>query len=275
MPYGDGASFSGFRKDPWPVPGTNQTLMFRGIKNFDATLNYAFENLGLKTATDMVVTGGSAGGLSTFLHTDRVANAMKKNAPNLKQIRGAPIVGFFLDHDNFKHTWNTYTEEMKYIYSMQNLTSGSGALNEECLETYYNNPHYCFMSPHMQKFIKTPFFMFNSKYDAWQIGNEIQISSWKTKAEQNAILQYGVDFMKQFESVASENQNGAFITSCICHGCPWNSLKLGSQNLTSMEHYSRWNKGLAGWNSIHVDFSLPNGAGKLQGGVYKQCKTFR
>ena len=51
MPYGDGASFSGFRKDPWPVPGTNQTLMFRGIKNFDATLNYAFENLGLKTVS--------------------------------------------------------------------------------------------------------------------------------------------------------------------------------------------------------------------------------
>ena len=140
----------------------------------------------------MVVTGGSAGGLSTFLHTDRVANALKKNAPNLKQIRGAPVVGFFLDHDNFKHTWNTYTEEMKYIYSMQNLTSGSGALNEECLETYYNNPHYCFMSPHMQKFIKTPFFMFNSKYDAWQIGNEIQISSMSNKKPWITILSSGL-----------------------------------------------------------------------------------
>jgi hypothetical protein len=33
MPYGDGASFSGYRKDPWPVPGTNKTLMFRGKLN--------------------------------------------------------------------------------------------------------------------------------------------------------------------------------------------------------------------------------------------------
>ena len=42
MPYGDGASFSGYRAKPWPVPGTNnETLTFRGIKNLDATVEWA------------------------------------------------------------------------------------------------------------------------------------------------------------------------------------------------------------------------------------------
>ena len=35
----------------------------------------------------------------------------------------------------------------------------------------------------MQQFINTPFFMFNSKYDAWQLGNELQ-TPWTTKPEQ-------------------------------------------------------------------------------------------
>ena len=37
LPYADGASFAGYRKAPWPVPGTNKTLMFRGLRNLDAT----------------------------------------------------------------------------------------------------------------------------------------------------------------------------------------------------------------------------------------------
>ena len=43
-----------------------------------------------------------------------------------------------------------------------------------------DEPGLCFMSPHMQDVIKTPFFMFNSKYDAWQLGSEFQ-SNWVTK----------------------------------------------------------------------------------------------
>ena len=42
--------------------------------------------------------------IRTFLHMDRVAARLKAEAPGCKKIRGAPIVGYFLDHDNFKHT---------------------------------------------------------------------------------------------------------------------------------------------------------------------------
>ena len=74
----------------------------------------------------------------------------------------------------------------------------------------------------MQDVIDTPFFMFNSKYDAWQLGNEFQ-SNWQTKAEQDGVLQYGLDFMQQLAPIytGSETKHGGMITSCICHGCPW------------------------------------------------------
>ena len=54
LPYGDGASFSGFRAEPWPVPGSTTTLTFRGINNLDAGLDWALTHAGLADAADFV-----------------------------------------------------------------------------------------------------------------------------------------------------------------------------------------------------------------------------
>jgi len=270
MPYGDGASFSGFRPEAWPVPSnTSQKLYFRGIKNFDATIDFAFEN-GLDKATEFVLTGGSAGGLSTFLHADRVAERLAKDAPDCNHVRAAPEVGYFLDHDNFQHDEKNYTAEMKYIHNMQNLTSGAdGGLLPVCEKAYPENKHYCFMSPHMEQFIQTPFFMFNSKYDSWQLANVLQ-TKWDTKEEQAAVIQYGEDFLQQFKPVQSESQNGAMITSCICHSCPWAQLEL--EGKTSFQHYADWYYGKTnGSAAIHIDPRLPNGGGSLD---FEQCSAF-
>ena len=284
MPYCDGASFSGYRPRPWPVPGQQDKLTFRGIKNFDATIEWALQH-GLQDATEFVLTGGSAGGLSTFLHMDRAATRVRKAAPNCKKIRGAPVVGFFLDHGNFLNTTGepntpsfrnaTYTTKMRYIYKMQNLTFGDdGGLTEACQTKHPGDPGLCFMSPHMQDVIKTPFFMFNSKYDAWQLANEFQ-SNWATKSEQEGVIQYGKDFLAQLAPVytGGEAKNGGMITSCICHGCPWAWLELKGK--TSYQHYADWMAGrTTGSASMHIDSRLPNGGGTLTGKTFAQCKAF-
>ena len=121
LPYGDGASFSGYRAESWPVPGKTENLTFRGIKNLDAAVEFAMAH-GMDAATELVITGVSAGGLSTFLHMDRIAARVRRNSPGVK-VRGAPVVGFFLDHANFVNRSSTsYTAEMAYAYKMQNLT---------------------------------------------------------------------------------------------------------------------------------------------------------
>ena len=130
------------------------------------------------------------------------------------------------------------------------------------------------MSPHMQDVIQTPFFMFNSKYDAWQLGNEFQ-SQWTTPAEQQGVLAYGEDFMAQLAPVylAGETKHGGMITSCICHGCPWESLVLDGK--TSYEWYADWFYGkTTGIASMHIDTRHPNGNGTLQGGAFKSCAKF-
>ena len=41
---------------------------------------------------------------AAFLHADRVAARLEEEAPRCEKIRAAPVVGYFLDHNNFKNT---------------------------------------------------------------------------------------------------------------------------------------------------------------------------
>jgi len=169
LPYLDGGSFSGFRADPVPVPPgggvpAKTTIMMRGVKNLDGTIEHALAHLGLAGATELVVQGTSAGGLSTFLHADRITGAVRAAAPALKKVAAAPIVGYFLDHGNLvnssgatgpntqawsnisSHTAANYTTWMTYVYTMQNMTFGTdGGLTEACRTKHPTQPHLCFM----------------------------------------------------------------------------------------------------------------------------------
>ena len=86
--------------------------------------------------------------------------------------------------------------------------------------------------------------MFNSKFDLWQIDNILELPCYTqkahpcSKAEQALLLQYGVDFMKQFTPVSLSPKHGAVITSCVCHGCAWANLKVNGQS--SYWHYAQW-----------------------------------
>lgn len=325
MPYGDGASFSGFREDPWPVedwpPFDNSTykvppgtaLHFRGIRNLDATIDFLL-SMGMDKATEVRVTGGSAGGLSTFLHMDRIAARVHAVSPHAR-VTGHPVVGYFLDHDNEAHDeFHTYPLWMSYIYTMQNLTSAcvaaartpllrrehltlltlrlrrrpDGGLMRTCTEHYLEKDHYkCFMAPHVQQFVETPYFMYNSKFDAWQMQNILQSSCGASKTvkcnatQQADVLQYGEDFLAAFAPVppSHRGQNGAFITSCICHGCPWSDLVL--EGLSAPQALAKWYLAGAtggvkddGNDHVYVDTRNPNGNGTLVKGPFEECVKF-
>ena len=54
--------------------------------------------------------------------------------------------------------------------------------------------------------------------------------------------------------------NGAFITSCVCHGCDLNSL--GWEGKTVRQHYSDWYYGRVHGKKT-IDTRGPNGDGAL------------
>jgi hypothetical protein len=123
-----------------------------------------------------------------------------------------------------------YPDWIKYIYNMQ-AVEAAGGVSSACLAAFPDTRHYCMIAPHVQPFVQveprsrstsglhsisarftddgghcsagpwqTPFFMFNSKYDAWQLSNEEQLPCFASDAapknrtcsaaEQAATVQY-------------------------------------------------------------------------------------
>jgi hypothetical protein len=281
MWYGDGASFTGYRAEPWPVPGNaSAQLFFRGARNLDSTLDYLFAQHGLAGAELLVVNGGSAGGLSTFLHLDHIADRMRA-AGSGAVVRGQPVCGYFLDagNDGSQPLNVTYPLRMKYVFNMQNST---GSLSTECQSVYGYDAWKCskfrktnlaqpatrfltpdkpgswansfpstVMAPHAAKFIKTPWFALQSRTDTWQLGNVAMIpctgDAVNCPAEQWAQIQaYSPQFMDQWLAIAEvpNSPNGAFLDACLIHGSTSSTI----DGLTNSQAFESW---LNGGNATH------------------------
>jgi hypothetical protein len=241
--YGDGASRSGYVKDPVSVPGNpSQQMYFRGAKSLDSALDLLL-SLGMKNAELIVFTGGSAGGLTTFLHLDHVAQRMATEAPNARVV-GEPVCGYFLDAPNDgSHPYNvTYPLEMAYVYKMQNA---SGSLTPTCQSTYGIDSYKCIMAPHAVHFIETPWFALQSRTDTWQLGNIAMIPCTGaplncSEQEWQQIQAYAPQFMDQWLGVMQPGtKNGAFLDACLIHGSTSTSI----DGLTNSQAFQSWLSG--------------------------------
>ena len=72
--YCDGASFSGDVTEPITVHGTK--IYFRGKRILDFMLDSLKKDHGFDRATTVLLSGGSAGGLASFLHADYVKSQL-------------------------------------------------------------------------------------------------------------------------------------------------------------------------------------------------------
>ena len=222
--YCDGASFSG---DADAVSNTTGTpLYFRGKRVLDALLDALLDEHGLSTATDVLLSGGSAGGLSTYLHADYVQSKMPASVTRFK---AAPVSGFFLFHATAAGVLD-YPTRMQYVYGMQN---SSGGVNAACHVAMAPAEAWkCIFANYSYAHIKTPIFVINSAIDAWQMGNV-----WKgdaacakndfnkcTAAEVADLNGYMGDFLLDLSSAGTASGatlaapgNGAFVESCLEH----------------------------------------------------------
>lgn len=247
--YCDGASFTGYREAPTSVNGSN--IYFRGIMNLDRSLDLLFAKFNLAEASLLVLTGGSAGGLSTFLHLDHVKSRM----PNTTRVVGEPVCGYFIDHgnDGYAPSWYTYPNFMQYVYNMQN---SSGSLSADCQKSYGANAWMCIMAPHAAPFIQTPWFALQSRFDKWQLGNELFLpcmneqpyappykNSTCTPAQDTSIENWGVYFMAQLNYTGQPTRNGGFIDACIIHGSTTSSIN----GKTNYEAFEAWLAGGPSW----------------------------
>ena len=276
MVYCDGNSFSGNRDEPVLVQ--NKPLYFRGRRIIDETLKALSLNYGMDQADTVMLTGCSAGGLATYLHTDYVHEQLKlKWSPQLTKFKAAAISGFFLQHATVEGK-EVYPIQMKNIFELANSTQG---LNADCIASFAPEDQWqCNFAQHAYAHTKSNTFPLNSALDSWQTqciytselvagfpkqlttanGNCANASGWaacakdpeacntKEIVEMNTYLS---DFNTIMNSTTTYQKqgNGAFIHSCHTHceaqGGDFNSFKINGVSM--QEAVSKW------WRSDGTD----------------------
>ena len=218
-------------------------LYFRGAANLRSALQQAMADLSIESPEEVVVIGGSAGGLSTTLHVDQIGALL-----GAQSIVGLPEAGYFIFFEGpcagpthagpCNATGNFFG-----AVSMQNAT---GALSPECrgAQGGVENEWRCFMAPVATPFVKAPLFVWQSKFDHFQLSAFLNADCsyeqsynppWEpaplcSPNNTAAIVQYGALFMQQLQPlIASPGPHRAlYLTSCILHGMDYDFLTVGA-----------------------------------------------
>jgi len=260
--YCDGASFGGGRVEPIATTakkgGAPGQMWMRGRNNFNALISYLQTDLGMGDATEVILSGGSAGALAVFYNLDHLATLL----PATTRLVGFPDAGFFLDAQS---TAGTYDYRNSFIGAdpVWNVT-GSGGTNLKCLAANAGAEWKCLMAPYLAPFISTPYFVLNSAHDMWQLMNILKQSCIPTPtnpctaAENRTIRTYQQDFVAAIKAVAANNpKNGYYVDSCYVH--EQNVNYCSSQGLPNCVGYTPYETGSKKWGYT-TELGTPSGA---------------
>ena len=260
--YCDGGSFSGDAAEAVVING--KKLYFRGKRVLDAILDFlALPKYGLSNATEVLVSGGSAGGLSVFLHADYVRTRIGQQINDKQAVvkfGAAPVSGFFLMHNSVEGD-NIYPARMRNIYHMMN---SSGGVNQRCLAALAPADGWkCIFANYSYAHMQTPVFPLQSSVDKWQMGAIFDISKAGnpdctstatahqlehcTESQRHAVAQYERDFLRDLMNASdafTRPGNGGYIESCIEHvagqGKAFNTYKNPTSGLTMQQALTAW-----------------------------------
>ncbi|KAK6159749.1 hypothetical protein DH2020_003130 [Rehmannia glutinosa] len=196
--YCDGASFAGDGEDK--AAG----LQFRGQRIWQAAIEDLMSK-GLRNANQALLSGCSAGGLATILHCDE----FRELFPRSTKVKCLSDAGLFLD-----------ATDVSGGHELRNFFGGVVSLQ-------------CFFPQNLISNIKTPLFILNAAYDAWQVQQSLALPSvdprgdWRfcrknidrCSPSQIKFLQGGFrnHMVNAVKGLAALRQSGLFINSCFAH----------------------------------------------------------
>ncbi|KAL1225193.1 Pectin acetylesterase 1 [Cardamine amara subsp. amara] len=208
--YCDGASFSGDSENK------AAQLQFRGKRIFLAVMEDLMGK-GMRQAKQALLNGCSAGGLSAILRCDD----FKSLFPPSTKVKCMSDAGFFLDAVDVAggHT-------LRRMYSGVVNTQGlQNTLPSTC--TSHIHPTLCFFPQYIINQVKTPLFILNSGFDAWQIGNSLAppsadpSGSWHdfrcTPSQKKFLEGFKMSMLNAVKTFSMFRKNGVLITSGWAH----------------------------------------------------------
>lgn len=217
LKYCDGTGHQGYRKSPILYKNTN--LYFRGHNVTIAQLNSIDKASGLfSTATDVIITGQSAGGLATFLWTNYIVDRL----PKTTKVWSLPDSGIFLDSMNFATKQNSYKLLFQNFMKLSNEEIDPPT--KECVAAYPQEQYKCLFAQYIHPFIKVPLFAIESAYDSWSVANILGLrcdvnASFAScnQTEMSFIEEYHTNTTAVLKEIAAKKENGYWSPSCSDH----------------------------------------------------------
>jgi len=217
---GDATSFTG---DRWG------DMKARGKRGLDAVLADLADRFDLAVATDVVLTGGSSGGLATYLVCDRVAaqllalGSSRKSPQSPMRYACLADAGFFLDHNDTQGQPTTSPQFAESFYAW----NSSGGTNQACVAHYLpkGQEWKCIFAQYVLPFVRSRLFIMQTLYDSWQMHNilELPCASYGadlSKCDAQAMAQvqaYGGSMRELLAPALQDPTSGVYAPSCIAH----------------------------------------------------------
>ncbi|RZB60516.1 Pectin acetylesterase 8 isoform D [Glycine soja] len=195
--------------------------LIQGARIFSAVIEELLAK-GLERAENAILSGCSAGGLTTILHCD----SFKTFLPSRANVKCVPDAGYFVNVEDISGA-----HFIQQYYSEVVSTHGS-AKNLPTSCTSKLSPTLCFFPQYVASHISTPIFVVNSAYDSWQIryifvpGSADPSDSWNSckvnmsncSPDQLSKLQgFKSEFERALSEVGDSPSKGMFIDSCYAH----------------------------------------------------------
>ena len=239
--YCDGSSYSSNNETILEYNST-LNLYFRGFRILNGVFNVLNKNYNLSLASDVLLTGCSAGALGVFFHADYVYDLITKIKGNENfNYMSMPDAGYFMQV-------NHYITMMNFNWNYGNLTM---SLNQNCVNHYKkislnksksssNNSSsnsnsskklidetkieyisddsdsiiQCMYAPNIAPFIQRKMFSVQSQYDSNQIANMGQNADNAT-----LINQYGQNLTKFYieRFIDTSDNHFGWLVSCYEH----------------------------------------------------------
>lgn len=269
--YCDGSSFTSNRDTPLVYNNTNIYLRGNGI------LKGILEELEnqhhfLSSSTEVIVSGTSAGGLASLLHSSFIKSSFLN--PNAVRLVIVPDAGFFLDHVNYtgQYAWRE-TIQSSIVPSLWNSTIG-GPAGHQCLTTESHTAEQwkCYFAQYIYKYVTNVdgIWLLQSMYDSSQLNIAFGVScnlNTTCNADQIAAIdQYHNDLRDTIVSTIylahESSRDGYYLTSCFqheesCQPFDWYDIKING--LSPNETFHNWyTKSCKDSSCVAIDVDWPN-----------------
>jgi hypothetical protein len=226
--YCDGASYTG--NNATTERAGKYELHYRGYRNMKAVFEELIGHYKFSAATDVLVSGCSAGGVAVYAHAQYILdNYIPKTANHLAM----PDSGFFLEYQGR----GDFITAVQWMYDNQNT---SASMNPLCLQHFSSDPFQCSFAQNTVEYSNVLLFALQARFDAWQTSCILEsVNAAKINA-------YGTNFTNAFLSSfintgSYKAKHGAFLDSCHHHCGEWNDIHVGGmdQSQAQLQFYNK------------------------------------